>query len=59
MIRHDTVVQNPDPAPLVGLGQHPLERRVVGRLRQQRQPGHRAVEHVIDESAGSHAGLSR
>jgi hypothetical protein len=32
------------------LGQHPLESFVVGFLLKKRQAGHRAVQHVVDES---------
>jgi hypothetical protein len=38
------------------LGQHAQERVVVGRLFKQGQPGHAAVQHVVDEAIG---GMSR
>lgn len=59
VIGHQAVGQQADGLSLPGLGQHAFEGRVVLRLLQQRQPGHRPIEDVINQTARSNAGLSR
>ena len=41
------------------LGQHTFEGLVVGVVLKQRQPGHGAVQHVVDQPSGSDARAAR
>jgi len=58
VIGHEAVGQQADRTALAGLGQHAFEGREVLGLLEQRQPGHRPIEDVINQTAGSNTGLS-
>ncbi len=53
VIGHHAVAEKSHFRPLECLLQHALERRVILLLLEQTHPPHCAVEHVVDDSAGS------
>src|SRR5262249_44529849 len=59
VVRHQAVSQQPGRVLLQRFGQDALEGLVVAVLLEQRQPGHGAVQHVVDQSARGVTGSTR
>jgi hypothetical protein len=58
VVAQDAPGQNPRRRPRVRFQQHPLKRRLIRLLAEQRQPGYRPVQDMIDVPARSHSGCS-